>query len=416
MASNKRQASEGKIKFLQTYLPNKTTLVKPCLIPPILTKQPTYLAILTPNLILLTAMDTGGATASSSKRNTRLDISKQYDARVAATTEKVDPFRAKANAALKNVDYEVEPLSGQWGADTVPQAPAAMNPEDAPLLTLRQLMPGSTGSQEEDRELDNAFWADRIEFILVQRPLTSDEANVGGQIEDAADVDWTIPSKEEYEDAMGLVFHIFTDERPELVHRFSWSSVGTNTGVGCFSAKTGQLQDIEDIRGTIRTIMHDNLCYETFPKKAIMKSYALTAFFPRSTKFVPTGKLIIWLLSCNPGLKGKIWPVEARKYPDTHPIARRRGARILSFTGDQAFLDSLRNFPPNFPFSIKLANVYIRGGDRAATQGKTEKRRRPRMTEEGLKKLLERHGQEMVEEAEEEDIRRAEGKTDENNN
>ena len=161
---------------------------------------------------------------------------------------------------------------------------------------------------------------------------------------------------------MGLVFDIFTDERPELFHRFSWSSVGTNTGVGCFSAKTGRLQDIEDIRGTIRAIFHNTLCYETFPKKAIIKSYALTAFFLRSTKFVPTGKLIIWLLSCNPGLKGKIWPVEARKYPDTHPIARRRGARILSFTGDQVFLDSLRNFPRNFPFSIKLANVFICGG------------------------------------------------------
>ena len=276
-------------------------------------------------------------------------------------------------------------------------------------------MPGSTGDQDDDRELDNTFRADRIDFILVQRPLTVDEAKVGGQIEDPADVDWAIPSQEEYEDAMGLIFDIFTDECPELVHRFSWSSVDTNTGVGCFSAKMGQLKDIEDIHGTIRAILHKNLCYESFPKKAIMKSYSLTANFPRSTKFVPMGKLIIWLLSCNPGLKGKIWPHEARKYPDTHPIARR-GARILSFTGDQTFLDSLRNFPRNFPFSIKLANVYIRGGDRATTMGGTEqKRRRPRMTEEGLKALLARHGKEMADEAEEEDDRRAAGEKDVNN-
>ena len=125
-------------------------------------------------------------------------------------------------------------------------------------------------------------------------------------------MDWTIPTKEEYEDAMGLVFHTFTEDRPELVHRFSWSSVGTNTGVGCFSAKTGDLQDIEAIRGTIRALLQNELCFESFPKKAIMKSYALTAFFPRSTKFVPTGKLIIWLLSfwrsggC-PGTSGPQW-------------------------------------------------------------------------------------------------------------
>ena len=133
-----------------------------------------------------------------------------------------------------------------------------------------------------------------------------------------------------------------------------------------------------------------------------MKSYALTAFFPRATKHVGTKKLIFWLLSNNPGLKGKIWPVEAKKYPDDHPIARHRGARILSFAGDQEFLDSLGNFPRDFPFRIRLANVFIRGGDRA-TPGSAQKRKRPRMTEEGLRKLLERHGKEMTEEAEAEE-------------
>ena len=229
-------------------------------------------------------------------------------------------------------------------------------------------------------------------------------------------MDWDIPSQEEYEDTMGLVFHLFTEDKPELVHRFSWSSVGTTTGVGCFSAKTGQLSDIEGIRGTIRALCQGEMCYESFPKKAVMKSYALTAFFPRSTKFVPTKKLITWLLSCNPGLKGHIWPVEARKYPDTHPIPRRRGARVLSFTGDQAFLDSLRNFPRNFPFSIKLANVFIRGGDRAAPGAIPQKRRRPRMTEEGLRTLLARYGREDVEDAEKDEENHAQSAKDKNNN
>ena len=81
--------------------------------------------------------------------------------------------------------------------------------------------------------------------------------------------------------------------------------------------------------------------------------------------------------------------MEARKYPDDHHIPRRRGARVLSFSGDQAFLDSLHGFPKDFPFSIKLANVYIRGGERT-TKGTnaTQRRRRPRMMEEALKKLL----------------------------
>ena len=92
-----------------------------------------------------------------------------------------------------------------------------------------------------------------------------------------------------------------------------------------------------------------------------MKSYSLTAFFPRATKCVGMKKLVTWLLSCNRGLQGKIWPVEAKRYPDDHPIVRRRGARFLSFTGDQKFLDSLQCFPRDFPFNIRIANVYIRG-------------------------------------------------------
>ena len=134
-----------------------------------------------------------------------------------------------------------------------------------------------------------------------------------------------------------------------------------------------------------------------------MKSFSLTAYFPRSTKCVGTKKLIAWLLSCNRGLKGNIWPIEARKYADTHPIVRQRGARILSFTGDQEFLDSLQRFPRNFPFHIKLANVYIRGGTRTEEGQTVLKRRRPRMTAEALKNLLQRHGKEIVEDAEAEE-------------
>ena len=82
---------------------------------------------------------------------------------------------------------------------------------------------------------------------------------------------------------------------------------------------------------------------------------------------------------------------------------RRRGARIVSFTGDQDFLDSLQRFPKEFPFNIKLANVYVRGGART-TEGKAPvRRRRPKMTSEALRNLLTRHGKEIVKEAEAED-------------
>ena len=132
-----------------------------------------------------------------------------------------------------------------------------------------------------------------------------------------------------------------------------------------------------------------------------MKSFSLTAFFPRSTKFVSMDKLIYWLFLCNPGLKGTIWPSASKKFPDTHPNPRKRGARILSFTGDQKFLDSLHAFPRGFPFSIKLANVYIEGGDRTKEGKPVTRRRRSRMSREALKELLARHGKEILDDAEE---------------
>ena len=106
--------------------------------------------------------------------------------------------------------------------------------------------------------------------------------------------------------------------------------------------------------------------------------------------------------------------MEARKYPDDHPIVRRRGARVLSFTGDQEFLDSLQKFPRDFPFNIRISNVYIRGGERTTEKQTVLRRRRPRMTEEALKTLLKRHGKEILEDEEEEAGK--EGGKDKNNN
>ena len=309
---------------------------------------------------------------------------------------------SKAKELLKEENMDVEALEGEFEAYKDPLPQKSSNYMDTPLLTLRELMPGLTGD-EEGRELDQSFRSDRIEFMVVHRQLDPEEARVGSVIKDPADVDWAIPTQAEYEDIMGLCLDIYTDDHPDLVHAISWSSVGAKTGVGCFCVKTGRKQDMEDIRGTLRVIIDKGWCFESFLCRAIMQSYSLTAFFPRATKCVGTKKLITWLLSCNRGLQGKIWPIEARKYPDDHPIVRRRGARVLSFTGDQAFLDSLQRFPRDFPFHIKLANVYIRGGERTNEAQRVLPRRRPRMTSEALKNLLKRHGREILEEEEAED-------------
>ena len=141
-------------------------------------------------------------------------------------------------------------------------------------------------------------------------------------------------------------------------------------------------------------------CYESFPKKAIVKSYSLSAFFPRACKFVGMEKLIEWIFLCNRGLKGTIWPSQVKQIKDDHENPRKRGARILTFTGDQKFMDTLHAFPRGYPFSIKLSNVYIQGGERVRAGATAQRRRRPKMSDTALKELLARHGKDAMDEAE----------------
>ena len=333
-----------------------------------------------------------------------------YDERVAETTAKIDPHRAKARTLLKDVnDGEVTDFEVTFTGPKDPPMYESPKPYlEAPLLTLRELMPGSTGDDEEDSELDQSFRADKIEFLVMVRNITDTEKEADTVLEEVGEIDWDIPSHDEFEDVMGMVFDLFTDEDSELVHAFKWASVGNATGVGCFSVSTGQLGHINDIRGVMRTIIYKGRCFESFLKRAMMKSFSLTAFFPRATKLVGMVRLIEWIFSCNRGLKGTIWPSAIR--PDDHINARKRGARILSFTGDQKFLDSLHSFPRGFPFNVKLANVYIRGGERTKAGQTTQRKKRPKMTEAALKELLARHGK-IMDDAEESDQQTG-GKTD----
>ena len=279
----------------------------------------TYLPILPILTLTSSSPDMDTSAGPSTKRSLRAAITRQYENRVAQTTEKIDPNRTKARELLGDVDnFELEEVEGTFTAPAQRASTAQVEYLDAPLMTLRELMPGNTGDGDDDSELDQAFRADKIEFLVMQRPLTQDEIQADHVLEDVGSIDWSIPTQEEYEDLMGQVLDVYTDDNPYLVDALNWSSVGTTTGVGCFSVKTGNPEHIQDLRGAMRAIMHDGKCFESFPKKPMMKSFNLTAFFLRSTKYVGMGRLIEWLFFCNCGLQGTIWPTLSKKFPDSH--------------------------------------------------------------------------------------------------
>ena len=112
-------------------------------------------------------MDT---TTGPARKNLRASITKKYEERVAATMEKIDPHRAKAHELLRDIDnFELEEVDGTFTAPDHHANEVKVAYMDAPLLTLRELMPGSTGEGDEDGKLDQSFRADKIEFMVMQR-------------------------------------------------------------------------------------------------------------------------------------------------------------------------------------------------------------------------------------------------------
>ena len=109
----------------------------------------------------------------------------------------------------------------------------------------------------------------------------------------------------------------------------------------------------------------------------------MSAYFPKSTSRIDNQRLCDWLMSCNEGLRGQIAPIDVKYFPAGHP---RKGARVIIFSGNQDFLDSLQNFPKDFPFDIHIGNVYVRGGTR--TGESKRKSKRPNINPGSIEKIV----------------------------
>ena len=70
-------------------------------------------------------------------------------------------------------------------------------------------------------------------------------------------------------------------------------------------------------------------------------------------------------------------------------------------------MDSLHSFPSNFPFSIKIANAYIRGGDRVKERYAGGKSQRPKISQGALRDLRKQNSNQMADAAAEAEDRLA---------
>ena len=189
-------------------------------------------------------------------------------------------------------------------------------------------MPGdSKDANPEDRRLDMSFKAEKVEFLLVARPITDREVKEGCILESMNDSAWDIPEAEDFEDAMGKATNMMCTGNKHLIHQVSWSSVASQPGIGAFSMRTDNMEAMETLRSAIRSLVFGSNCFESFPKDALVQKFGLSIFFPRACAHVDEDLLIEWLRSCNPGLKGAIETIECREYKKTHPVVRRRGQK-----------------------------------------------------------------------------------------
>ena len=132
--------------------------------------------------------------------------------------------------------------------------PGAMAPKvtynHAPQVTLRELMPENSVAPQPSDRLDSTFRAERLEFIVMCRPLTATTPE---------ELEWDIPETDLYDQVVTEAAAIYIEEDIERADTLSWSSVGQNTGIGVFAMDTAKMDLISIFRGIIRNLKHDDM-------------------------------------------------------------------------------------------------------------------------------------------------------------
>ena len=181
------------------------------------------------------------------------------------------------------------------------------------------------------------------------------------------DSEWEVPDKDIFDAAMAYASAEYMGEDATRMDVVLWANVPRETGIGTICLSGRDLTLVAQLRAAISGIAppeYEEFECETFPKNSLLEDYGLTLHAHKGTRAY-RGKLLVELLRrSNPKLRGSLDVTEERDYK-AHPNPRRKGTRIISLRADQEFLDSLYEYPQDFPFSASfLLNLYIKGGTR----------------------------------------------------
>ena len=202
--------------------------------------------------------------------------------------------------------------------------------DDAPTVSLRDLL--AEEDKAADANLDEKITVSKLEFILVEREDIPSTNVAGSSTASAAqEHKWEIPTADTFEEVIGKALAAFTDISYDYLNLIEYSTLGWNSGVGMFAVRSDRPQLIAQFRYIIRTMSYQGMRFETYAKKMLLNTFALTCYFNRSFRFYQPEKLCYWLLRFNPTLEGSLDIIEVRRYPADHPDPKRRGAQIIAF-------------------------------------------------------------------------------------
>ena len=193
----------------------------------------------------------------------------------------------------------------------------------------------------ESMPLDQKFRAECIEFVVMTKPLPRDGAN--------DDNEWEVPEASFFDNIMNEVFAEFIDTDITRMDAIKWSSVGTQTGVGAFSAVTNQLDKVQHFRSLMRAKVFNGQRAESFPKQTLLNNYGITLYAHGATTAYRAPILLAMLLRTHQeDFKGQCEVLKHDKFPANHPIVRKqKGQNYFTLTRSR-----LSRSPPEIPSQL----------------------------------------------------------------
>ena len=153
--------------------------------------------------------------------------------------------------------------------------------------------------------------------------------------------------------------------------------------IGLLGLQASSLDRLLQFRLHITSRQYHGLLFATFPREGTTRWTEMTTILKANLRALHIDNLtdVIFRYNAKLGLRGHLQLDKSYDYPTgqrTKKGESKEGWRHALILGDSVFMDSIKPFPPSFPFRIGSSTIQLRGGERKkeelppkkSTQGK----------------------------------------------